>query len=393
MLAVPPLNNVSMSKVELHKPSKQAVVTYVAEDASARYSLQGENLAACLCGRSYSDPFRPPYAAQFITVDGKVASYLYQRALSKASSAQFDFGVTVGEIAETAAFLAAPLAKLISLSNAAFRGIQAIRTHGSSVVLRTSKKASKRHIRRIMESTVAHPIDSSLRVVDESANHWLAYKFGVLPILDDIAKAQKFREENIQRLLGVQKVRIKGYNSDQTESRLDKSSVWYQFGFDSYRVKRVEDRHHFGLYFRNRVTAPLATFMEQLGFAPWSPFTLAYELIPLSFVVDRFIDIKSFVRGNLGGLSKTILGYYCTRKISTTYSGSIQNLKFGYPVKIACKTNTALHCRATVQQIARTVNVDRPLFPVINPYLEQQLIADATNMSLIWGRLRTFVGK
>lgn len=392
-LAVPPLNPVSMSKICIHKPPKQNVVSYLAEDATARYSLKGENLAACLCGRSYSDPFKPPYAVQFITVDGKVASYLYQRALAKASSAQFDFGVTVGEIAETASFLAGPLTKLVSLSAVAFRGIQAIRTHGSSVVVRMNMKASKKHIRRIMESSVEHPINSSLRVLDESANHWLAYKFGVLPILDDIAKAQKFREENVQRQLGVQSVRIKGYKSDTTTSLLTKDSVWYHFGFDAFRVKRVEDQHHFGLYFRNRITAPLATFMEQLGFAPWSPFTLAYELIPLSFVVDRFIDIKSFVRGNLGGLSKHFLGYYCSRKLSTTYSGSIHNLKFGYPVKIACKATSALNCQATVQQITRTVNVDRPLFPVINPYWEQQLVSDATNLSLIWGRLRTFVGK
>lgn len=395
-LSYPVVNPVQMSKVTRLPSKRGEIVNYKAENASARYTLRGDNLAyAQIPVLETEYEFSPSKTPKFTTVDEKMASYLYQRALSRASSAQFDFGVTVGEIAETAAFLAKPLTSLVSISNQALRGISHIRTVGLNTYVRISKKASKRTIRRILESThAANPLTPGIRILNESANHWLAYKFGVLPILDDISKLTEFKEKNIQRLLGVRVARVKSMKVDTTTSTLFSGvpfATWFKL--DGLRLKRVIDQHTFGLYFKDRITNPLANFMAGLGFAPFNVFTLAWELIPLSFVVDRFIDIKSFVKGNLGGLSKDLLTYYCTRKVLTTYTCDVTKLVCGYPTRISCSADKALHCSVTTEQMARVVNLDRPKFPVVNPLWQEQLKADATNLALIWSRLQSSVGK
>lgn len=159
-----------------------------------------------------------------------------------------------------------------------------------------------------------------------------------------------------------------------------------------FATARTLDQYHLGLYFRNRITAPIVNFVENLGFAPWQLPSLAWELIPLSFVVDRFIDVKSFVRGNIGSLTKETYGSFCTRKIETTYSATVHKLCYASPYW-PLVPDSGMSSVVKYEQMARAVNLSRPNFPVINPRWRDELTADATNLSLIWGRLRTFVSK
>jgi len=392
--ALPGLNPVQMSKIVM-LPPKQPVVIYKGKNSFGTALASGANLAM-LDIQPGAGTWNPPAALPLTTVSTQWESYLLQRAYARASSAEYGFGVTIGEIAETAAFLAKPLETIIKLSNKAFRGISHIYRDGVKTSIKVSRRATKRQVRRIHEITVAHPLSSSLRVIDESANHWLAYKFGVLPVLDDVQKALKFRDENLKRHLGIQISRVKGMLTDVTTSMsVLETSGYNPIFYDVFIVKRVIDQHFSGLYWKNCIQAPLYNFLEGIGFAPPQLVTLAYELIPLSFVVDRFIDIKSFVLGNIGSLEKQTFGSYCSRKIETTYSSSVANIKFGSSRSwlIPCNANSQLIGGARFEQLARSVNSQRPNFPVVNPAWREQLVADATNMSLIWGRLRTHVGK
>lgn len=390
---VPPLKEVQMSKVEF--PLTKELVRYERMNATEQIVAEGPNAALVPFSWCINQALKPPNTLSFVQVDSAVYGYLLQRAYSRMSTAEFDFGVTIGEVAETAAFLAKPLAGIVALSKFAFAGFSAIKTHGVKTYGRVAKNVTKRELDRIKRTTFKHPLDSSLRILDESANHWLAYKFGVLPLVDDVAKVMEFKENNIQRLTGLRVARVRGKLTDTTNGELVNDAYFYGQWYLSWMLTaRKTDQHHCGLYFRNKVTAPVVNFIENLGFAPWQLPSLAYELIPLSFVVDRFIDIKSFVRGNIGGLTKETFGSFCTRKVTTTYASSVNKICLGAPSMPLTPTNCKdLRSSMTYEQMARAVNQSRPNFPVVNPYWRDQLIADATNLSLIWGRLRTNVGK
>lgn len=395
---VPKMNAVRMSKLSFLPPEARDV-RYSAFVYPYRYTLSGYNLGMAPLTNGMLGDLRPPTAPSFITIDTRMISYLLQRAYSKMSSAEYDFGVTVGEVAETAAFLAGPLTRIASLSSAALAGVGSILTDpntwkGAKTYIRIAKNATSRQTKRLLATTKKHPTKAGVRIIDESANHWLAYKFGVLPLIDDVGKALDFRQNNVSRLTGLQLVRVKGPKTDITTSAQLRNLAFGYFVYDVFAVKRIEDRDYCGLYFRDKCNAPLLNFMEKLGFAPWQLPSLAYELIPLSFVVDRFIDIKSFVRGNIGSLTKTTLGSYHSRKVTTAYSCDVHNVRFGgSSPTYSCQVSQPTKGGAIYQQLARVINPDRPLFPVINPRWHEQLTADATNLSLIWGRLSTHVGK
>lgn len=394
---LPAINEVKMSRLKYIPPSRATHVTIVGKTSTFSMSAISPNFGVYACQHpGFGAVNNPPIPNNlvFTSVDPKVATYLLQRAYSKMSTAQFDFGITLGEVAETAAFLAKPLMGIAKLSSLAFMGCKAIYKDGVKTSILISKDATKKQARRLMQSTVRHPIHSSLRIIDETANHWLAYKFGVLPIIDDIAKAQLFADENIKRMLGIQLARVRGPKSDTTTLDIMTNRQYANFYFDGVRTVRRIDQHSCGLYFRNKVTAPLVNFVENLGFAPWHLPSLAYELIPLSFVVDRFLDIKSFVRGNIGSLTKETYGHWCTRKVTNVYAASLGNLR-------ALTTSSANRVSASAplagqihhEMMARVPYITRATFPVINPYWKSQLVSDMTNLSLIWGRLRSRVGK
>lgn len=399
---VPPLNEVVMSKILYEVPQKGDVVIKY-ENKDYIWSATGASVAAFPFTSGMSAELTPPrYAANLQTtyVQSQVASYLLQRAYSKMSSPEYNMGVTLGEVAETASMLAKPLSGIVKLSRKAFAGLSSVRSHGALTVAKVAKNATKKQVRRIMETTIRHPSNASLRVLDETANHWLAYKFGVLPLVEDVGNYLKMVENEISPTFGLKLAKVKGFTTDTTVSGVQNnmacySNSWDTIVFNTFAVKRTIDFHTCGLYWRNQVTSPLANFLEQTGLSPWQFPSLMYELIPLSFIVDRFIDIKSFVRGNLGSTEnlKQTFGNYVSRKVTTVWSYSLSDIRLvssGFPL---AKVNQRLTSSATLSMIARSINNERPNFPVVNPYWQQQLEADMTNMSLIWGRLRTFVGK
>ena len=391
--AMMPLNDVMMSKIDFMTPKSVQVIT--AKNFSQTFSLKGDNIGG-LTHSATGWHFCPPQTVltlPFVQVDLKMASYLQQRAYSKMSSAQYDFGVPIGEIAETAAMLSKPLRGIVNLSSFALAGIGLIRTDGLRTVFRIAKNATAKQSRRLMRNSKQHPLSSSLRIVDETANHWLEYKFGVCPLIEDIHKVLQFAEENVGPHLGLQVVRVKGFSDDNTVVR-----PGYRFdlhngviGFNASGTVRTIDTHTGGIYWRNKINAPIVNFMESIGFSPFQLPSLAYELIPLSFVVDRFIDIKSFIRGNIGSLTKETFGNFTTRKVITTWTSFLEPRVM--PDGLLARAEPGASSVVQMHQMARSVNLTRPNFPVVNPRWRAQLVADATNMALIWGRLRTFVGK
>lgn len=393
---VPPLNDVLMSKAKFSVSS--VPVSYDCTVPGVYPSTQhceGANLGAVIFNHPSfvgKIPTRSDLLG-FTQVDSKMASYLLQRAYSRMSSAEYDLGPTIGEVAETASMLAGPLRGIVRTTSIAFAGCSAMYNEGTRVLVRIARNATAKQRRVLTEQTVKHPFNSSLRIIDESANHWLAYKFGVCPFLDDVNKVLEIHRKEISPQFGLRVAKVKGRLSDVTTSEMRKNDVYNYMYFDTFAIRRETSMHTCGLYWRNNIQAPLINFMETIGLSPFQLPSLAYELVPLSFVVDRFIDIKSFVRGNIGSLSKDTFGNYVTHKHKVAFSGTVSNIRLFDKTYPTMQVNQNLAAYSVLSRVARSVSTIRPNFPVINPLWREQLSADATNMALIWGRLRTFVGK
>lgn len=117
------------------------------------------------------------------------------------------------------------------------------------------------------------------------ANDWLAYQFGVMPLLSDIDGIAQSLAEPTELLFDVKVVKREKYNIKQqvsyqnpkcisTGTAIGEVTVKYQYQYALTVDPEVRDMVQQGLY---------------------NPASLAWELIPYSFVVDWFLPIGNYL--------------------------------------------------------------------------------------------------
>lgn len=385
-----PMHDFAATKIVGPTDSEPFRMTY--NDGYYKYKIAGENPLLQFHPWFREIPYDPTRTLTEATRDTRWESYAYQKVLSKINSAEINLGMPLGELAETVHMLASPLKSIVKLSrkyiHSRIRKVGFGNTAYTVVEKRPLSKTISRDYRKMMEATKAHPVNAGLRIVDESADYWLGYKFGVLPLLDTIGEVFKLQQEGVDPITGIHPARVRLTASDKTYTQQSKVSVG---NLDMVIFDHVRDilEYSCGAYYRANIGSPLVSYMGALGVAPWQWSGLAYELIPLSFVVDRFIDIKSFIYGNMPNPYREVLGVYTTTKRTVISTSTMVNLSWRSIVPIKQEIKPV---RTTAEQMIRCISPERPLFPVVNPRWRENLTLDATNLALIWGRLRGIVG-
>jgi hypothetical protein len=113
------------------------------------------------------------------------------------------------------------------------------------------------------------------------AKNWLEYHFGWEPLVKDIGNSVDLLQRPIP------KGKIVG-----TSNRTDKDV--YRFdGGDTRRVDHITTKTQFKLGAQIDVTNPNLFLANQMGFV--NPLTVAWELVPFSFVVDWFVNVSDFL--------------------------------------------------------------------------------------------------
>lgn len=145
------------------------------------------------------------------------------------------------------------------------------------------------------------------------------------------------------------------------------------------------------VFFRQKAGTAGTDYLFDLGLHPMQSVSLAYELFPLSFMLDWFIDVDSWLAGLTPHPSRTYLGNCVSTKEIHEFTGRVvkvwnsqdSRLITGYRIK---------PYRITWERLRRTVNNPVPKFPVWNPNLVG--ISNTTDiLAAIWQRMPFFQRK
>lgn len=226
-------------------------------------------------------------------------------ALANIDSTPYAFGEDTLELKETIEFLKHPLKSILKLTN---------------VSRKNYKKLRRRKGTRNLNSYDARRQATAIRDL------YLEYRFAASPLYRSIVDAL----EAYSAVTPVPSERLtsRGFSKDDT-GQITASDV-PQYGgatnhFYNLERSRIDEYHASILY---EVSNPIHDMKWKLGFRVKDWPTTFWQVVPLSFMVDRLYDVTSFSKAviNLADPNVKILAASLVRKYETTHQW---NLAYG----------------------------------------------------------------
>nr|QDH88272.1 MAG: hypothetical protein H4RhizoLitter19220_000003 [Leviviridae sp.] len=151
------------------------------------------------------------------------------------------------------------------------------------------------------------------------AENWLALQYGWKPLLKDIeASLESLGNALVHSALGSDVVhKVTASASGSGSKTVSFPLTGYPNEFGGSKTTTVQIRKKYGI--RYVVDSPTLAFLQQTGFT--NPVNLAWELLPLSFVVDWFLPVGKYLESFSYGQGLSFLeGYVITMKKTTVVS-------------------------------------------------------------------------
>lgn len=278
------------------------------------------------------------------------ATSALQKAYSKLSETQFDAGVALAELKETVEFLRAPI----------------------HPILRYLKKPRYRNFTQ-----------GTKDFANMSTSTWMSFRYGLMPLLMDLRDAiEAFRKGLV------------GINSNLRCKRasvsfdLASSSVLRKVGITSLTVDVVRsyegtDKYHAGVFYT--LKSDWGDYLlSQLGLSPWDIPGIVWEKVPLSFVVDWFVNVGRLLSAIRPRFYVTVLGNYVSRKCDITLQWAPANPQPSSGFGIREFTDSTIEI--TEKSLTRVTNLALPQIPAVNfEYREFLHVLDS--LCLLYQRL------
>lgn len=145
--------------------------------------------------------------------------------------------------------------------------------------------------------------------VGQARNSWLAYRYGWMPLLGDVASAAEAAASVLYNKPEEQRVLCRGPKGEtSTVTRLGANDTQYTHGTgltssprNVYKLERTETK----AWLRVRCKSRTLMRLEQFGLA--NPLALAWELVPFSFVADWFVGIGDYLNAQTALLGLEVL--------------------------------------------------------------------------------------
>ena len=216
-------------------------------------------------------------------------------ALASIDSSAHAFAEDAGELQETIRFLKNPIGSLKDLT----------------VSLRNELRRTNR--------TTYVKARSAATLAKEVSSLWLEYRFAASPLVRSVNDALEAYSE-IQ-VFPPERLTSRGKSTGES---IVMDSVVTLSGHTFSRVTTSELEQKAAILYT--VTNPIRDWRYRYGFRSKDFPTTTWQLVPLSFMVDRMYDVTSFLKGaiNLGDPKVKILSGSQTTKVRTTESVKYQ---------------------------------------------------------------------
>jgi len=183
------------------------------------------------------------------------------KILSKVRNREVDLGVALGEHRETAEFISSAMVK----------------TAKSYVQLRHGDVSGA------LRTITGRRNNSWRDIPGAAANTWLAYCYGLRPLLKDVHDAASVYENRYKQRPSVFKCSAsisKDFDAVANPNRY-------------YIMQQIRGSASIRASVEMFVTNPVLKTLDQCGVT--NPLSIAWELVPFSFVVDWFIPVGAFI--------------------------------------------------------------------------------------------------
>lgn len=234
------------------------------------------------------------------------AQYCLAKALEKVNEPLNDYAVPIAELRETLKFLASPIKSLLLLNQKRNLldtrwvvkkngGIRLTNAPNRS----TWDKLKRREWRKDLRNAPSHVSD-----------FWLSYRYGMEPLVQDCDTVLQHAWHGLYHTRGVFSKRARLIERSTTTKDTTEFSIDPSVKLTCRDTVEIIDTHRAFVVAQRRVMGGYWEEMLDMGFNPFALPAIAWELVPLSFVLDRFVNVGSWISA-------------CTYRPDTTYRGNV----------------------------------------------------------------------
>lgn len=256
---------------------RNALISYTYSRMLDQYDEQGKKICtACKQDTRYAEmTVSPGDIKSTAYLDAGLEYQARQRILSKLGDSDLTVGTTLGEGPETFSYIKD---KISSLNN-----------------ILTDMKDRHRRLQLMKKIPMWKPF-SSLRL----AGYWLEYRFAIMPLIGEIESYWNIaqdaystgnynqRDNDVKKFLGFT---LKAHSKKTIDIDWVKPVRFEAFGYDAQNSQTTTRQITYVT--KGYISDPRVWALRQVGL--YSPASIAWDLVPLSFFVDYFVPIGNMI--------------------------------------------------------------------------------------------------
>lgn len=325
-------------------------------------------------------------------------NFALARAYGKLSAPDNDFGQIIGEATKTAALLVSPFKALHRLYHKLIK-IQGRMVKTWNQETKTMDLLFKphshyqiaRHRDLFLADVKGNYLKHGYAVINQAANRWLEYRYGARPIMwtiDDLRS--EVDRVTLHPPIGQEKASYTSPVQEVVKTEGGAISSAY-FGYTIEWKVRIQRGTFARVFFSQKANTCGTDTLFDLGLHPLQSVSLAYELFPLSFMLDWFIDVDSWLAGLTPHPSRKYLGNCVSIKEIHEFTGRVIRV-WNYQDGRDVSGYSIKPYRVTWQRMTRIVNATVPSLPAWNVNI-LGLSNHTDILSAIWQRMPFFQRK